>query len=235
MQRHSTVEVRAGEHRSGKRTRAANRRQCAGSNLGMRFPPEVLSDAEARRLIDACGRCSLARARNRALLLFLYRTGCRVSEALQIREKDIDLDRCCARLLYCKGGGSRVVGIDKAACDELRAWLQRRSTSLPVHADRSRAPVFCTESAGPLLPGYVRRLMPRLARDAQIAKRVHAHGLRHTLAAQLREEGFDIGIISKQLGHRSIATTARYLDHIQPTAVIEAMRSRRAPGEFTSA
>src|SRR5882724_10704911 len=48
---------------------------------------------------------------------------------------------------------------------------------------------------------------------AGIHKRVHAHGLRHTHAAQLQEEGVDIGIISKQLGHASISTTARYLDH----------------------
>lgn len=49
----------------------------------------------------------------------------------------------------------------------------------------------------------------------------------HTHAAQLREEGIDIGIISKQLGHCSIATTARYLDHIAPYAVIEAIQRRR--------
>ena len=47
-----------------------------------------------------------------------------------------------------------------------------------------------------------------------------------THAAQLRVEGVDIGIISKQLGHRSIATTARYLDHIAPQQVIEAMQRR---------
>jgi site-specific recombinase XerD len=63
-------------------------------------------------------------------------------------------------------------------------------------------------------------------RQAGIAKRVHPHGLRHTLAVELREEGVDIAIISKQLGHRSVSTTARYLDHIAPLAVIEAMRSR---------
>ncbi len=73
---------------------------------------------------------------------------------------------------------------------------------------------------------YVRVLLPRLARKADIEKRVHAHGLRHTHAAQLRAEGVDIGIISKQLGHRSIATTARYLDHIAPQQVIETIRQR---------
>jgi hypothetical protein len=71
--------------------------------------------------------------------------------------------------------------------------------------------------------------MPKLAVKVGIAKRVHAHGLRHTHAAELRAEGVDIGIISEQLGHTSIATTVRYLDHIAPVAVVEAMRERAWP------
>ncbi len=51
---------------------------------------------------------------------------------------------------------------------------------------------------------YIRVLLKRLAIRAGIEKRVHAHGLRHTHAAQLRAEGVDIGIISRQLGHTSI-------------------------------
>jgi integrase len=81
---------------------------------------------------------------------------------------------------------------------------------------------------------YVRVLLKRLAERAGIDKRVHAHGLRHTHAAQLRAEGVDIGIISKQLGHASISTTARYLDHLAPRAVIEAMRSRIVDGASTA-
>ena len=53
-----------------------------------------------------------------------------------------------------------------------------------------------------------------------------AHGQRHTRATGLRGEGFDIGIISKQLGHASIATTARYFDYIAPWAVVDAVRKR---------
>ena len=49
---------------------------------------------------------------------------------------------------------------------------------------------------------------------------------RHTHASRLREEGVDIGIISKQLGHASISTTAHYLDHIAPWAVVEAVAQR---------
>ena len=87
-------------------------------------------------------------------------------------------------------------------------------------------PVFCTLTGGRVGDPCVSVLLPRLGRQAGIEKRVHAHGLRHTHAAELRAEGVDIGIISKQLGHRSIATTARYLDHIAPQQVIEAMRQR---------
>ena len=61
--------------------------------------------------------------------------------------------------------------------------------------------------------GYLRRLFSSLAANAGVTKRVHAHGFRHTHAAQLRSEGVDIGIISKQLGHVSITTTAPHPAH----------------------
>jgi len=77
---------------------------------------------------------------------------------------------------------------------------------------------------------YIRVLLKRLAAHAGNDKRVHAHGFRHTHAAQLRAEGVDLAIISRQLGHASITTTAIYLDHLAPKAVIEAMRNRNWVG-----
>ncbi|MCL4743302.1 MAG: tyrosine-type recombinase/integrase [Phycisphaerales bacterium] len=104
----------------------------------------------------------------------------------------------------------------------LGVWLDARAR-LGLNG---RSPVFCTARGEPVTSSYVRRLLASLGARAGIEKRVHAHGLRHTHAAELRAEGVDIGIISKQLGHRSIATTARYLDHIAPWAVVEAIRGR---------
>ena len=78
-----------------------------------------------------------------------------------------------------------------------------------------------------LSSSYCRSLFARLAKKTGIDKRVHPHGLRHTGASEMREEGIDIGVISKQLGHASISTTARYLDHLAPTAVVQAIRGRR--------
>ena len=135
--------------------------------------------------------------------------------------KDIDLEVGAIRVLHGKGDRARTVGIDPAAGHLVSCWLVVRADS-----GLGRHPVFCTLRGERMGDAYIRVLLPRLARKAGIDKRVHAHGLRHTHAAQLRAEGVDIGIISKQLGHRSIATTARYLDHIAPQQVIEAIRRR---------
>ena len=59
-----------------------------------------------------------------------------------------------------------------------------------------------------------------------ISKRVHPHGLRHTGAAEMAEEGVDIRVISRQLGHKNVAITHRYIDHLAPQAVLDAARGR---------
>ena len=117
---------------------------------------------------------------------------------------------------------SHTVGLDPGAAAIIERWLDARSRL----GLGGRHPVFCTLSGRPMATAYVRVMLKRLAARAGIEKRVHAHGLRHTHAAQLRAEGVDIAIISRQLGHASITTTARYLDHIAPRAVIEGMQSR---------
>jgi integrase/recombinase XerC len=187
-----------------------------------RLPPEVLSPDEVNALIAALkGDCYTA-VRNRALIAVLYRSGLRIAEALALYPKDVDPERSSIRVLRGKGGKSRTVGIDAGGLALLAPWLERRARMgfNGVH------PLFCSAWGRPLTGGYVRRLLPTLARRAGIAKRVHAHGLRHTHAAELREEGVDIGVISKQLGHSDISTTARYLDHIAPWAVVEAVSAR---------
>jgi integrase len=59
----------------------------------------------------------------------------------------------------------------------------------------------------PLLPSYVRVLMSRLGRKANIEKRVHFHGLRHAHARELASAKTPINVIQQQLGHSNISTT----------------------------
>jgi site-specific recombinase XerD len=155
----------------------------------------------------------------------LWRAGLRISEALSLREADVEAGPKTAsvRVLHGKGDKARTAYIDHDAVEYLDRWIEaRRELELPP-----TSPLFCTLAGKKVETSYVRHLLPRLARKAGIAKRVHAHGLRHTHAAELRREGKDVGAISKQLGHSSIATTARYLDHIAPEDVARAIAGRR--------
>jgi site-specific recombinase XerD len=192
------------------------------SNKGVKFPVETLSETEVIALLKACtkGACGI---RNQALLTLLYRGGLRNSECLVLLPKDLDRSRGTLRVLHGKGDKARIVGLDPGAWLVLQHWLDRRA-SLGIG---DRKPVFCTLTGEPVKTAYVRGLLKRLGRKANIAKRCHPHALRHTHASELRQEGVDIGVISKQLGHSSIAITVRYLDHICPQLVVDAMKSRR--------
>ena len=75
-------------------------------------------------------------------------------------------------------------------------------------------------------PSYVRTMLVRVAGKVGIEKRVHPHGLRHTHSFELMMEGVPVPVIQQQLGHASLATTDRYLRHIAPKDVVEAMQGR---------
>jgi site-specific recombinase XerD len=192
------------------------------STKGRKFPPEPLTTDEVKRLLKACSKRAPTGIRNAALIVVMWRAGLRCAEALALRPADVDREAGSLRVLHGKGDKCRTVGMDPEAFAMLAHWLEVRASL----GHNGHAPVFCTLKGEPIEAAYVRAMLPRVARRAGIEKRVHAHGLRHTMAAELRVEGEDIGVISKQLGHASIANTARYLDHVAPVAVLEAMRKR---------
>ena len=125
-------------------------------------------------------------------------------------------------MLKGKGKKACVVVIDQQAADVLTAWLECRN-SLGLNGHR---PIFCTLKGKPVSTAQVREMLPRRAKKAGIAKRVHAHGLRHTGASELAQEGVALIDIRQQLGHSSAATTDRYLHQLNPIARAERLRSR---------
>lgn len=192
-------------------------------NKGKTYPAEVLTPNEVRALLEVLPPHTWLGARNRALITTLYRAGLRHSEALDLLPKDVDLREGAIHVLHGKGDKRRTVGIDQGACEIIAAWLEIR----PRRTDLPRtAPLYCTRSGTRMKVFYLLTLLPRLARQAGIDKRVHPHGLRHTHAFELMMEGVEMPIIQRQLGHTSLATTDRYLNHIAPKQVIEAIRKR---------
>jgi len=194
------------------------------ANAGKRYPAEVLTPDEVRALIKACSNRASTGVRNRALLVVLYRAGLRISEALQLAPKDVDRAAGTVTVLRGKGGKRRTIGLDPGAFALLECWLEHRA-KLGVNGHK---PIFCTLNGNRMATAYVRAMMPRLARKAGIEKRVHAHGLRHTHAAELAMEGKPVNLIQAQLGHANLAVTSTYLSHIAPAQLIEAMRNRSA-------
>jgi len=189
---------------------------------GKTFPPEILTPDEVLAILEACGGTLLG-ARNRALLTVLYRSGLRCAEALALRPKDIDLAVGSIAVLHGKGDRSRIVGIDPGAAPIITTWMERREAEL---APPPGTALFCSRRCKPMTKSSVRELLIRLASSAGITKRVHPHGLRHTMAYELLMEGLPVPIIQRQLGHTSLATTDRYLDHIAPIEVIEFIQTR---------
>jgi integrase/recombinase XerD len=198
-------------------------------NFGKRYPAEVLTPAEVSKLINVCARRGPSGIRNRALIVVLWRGGLRSQEALDLELRDVDRQAGTLTIRHGKGNRRRVVGFDPAAFAVLERWLEVRS-KLKVPAG---AKVFCTITRGnlghPVSAAYWRETIKRLGVKAGIEKRVHSHGLRHTHATELRREKIDPVVIQRQLGHSSLGVTQRYLDHLEPTEVIDTMQQRHWP------
>jgi site-specific recombinase XerD len=191
------------------------------ANKDRRYRPEVLTPDEARQLLAAPSATAPTGIRNRALLAVLYRAGLRAAEAMALERRDLDPERGYVTVRHGKGDEHRTVGMDAAGFAFVQRWLDTR-TRLGIPGRL----VFCTLDGRPLQPSYVRALLPRLAAKAGIDKRVHAHGLRHTLAAEMAHEGRPVNVIQAQLGHKSLHTTTTYLAHISPADLAKVMQSR---------
>ena len=191
-------------------------------NKGKTYPPEVLTADEVKALIRASSNRAPTGIRNRALITVMYRAGLRLSEALALKPKDIDPDAGTVTVLHGKGDRRRVVGIDPGSMAIVLRWVEKRQ-SLGL---TGRTQLLCTLEGRPLHASYVRTLLHRLGDRTGIEKRVHPHGLRHSMSYELMMEGVPVPIIQKQLGHASLATTQRYLDHLAPRDLVEAMQRR---------
>jgi len=205
------------------------------ANAGKKYPAEVYTRDEVLALIAACSRRGTAGLRNRALVVILWRAGLRIDEALELRPKDIDLEAGTVQILHGKGNRRRVVGIDAQAVAVIELWLRRRRELRGRGAPLGTAPVLCVISrpniGGVMHSSVVRETLKDLGVKAGLEKRIHPHGFRHTYAVELSREGVPVDLIRKLLGHSSLATTVRYLDHLEPVEAIRAIHNRPAWAE----
>jgi site-specific recombinase XerD len=180
-------------------------------NYGQKYPPTLLQPSEVTKLMDVA-RGGLRAYRIRALIAVLYRSGCLLNEALNLRLQDVD---AASRTLRFVGGRqmSRTVGMDERAFEVLDEWLTARSE---IPGDL----VFCTYTGrapgAPIHPNAIRETLRELAEKADLsAMRIHPGAFRHSLAADLLVEGWPLPYIQAQLGIVTLYAMERFLKNLE--------------------
>jgi site-specific recombinase XerD len=192
------------------------------NDRGARLDADLLTPKEIESLMRQCSRRAPTGIRNRALIAVCWRCGLRIGEALALAVKDFEPDAGTLVVQRGKGGKRRVVGVDAGTVAVVSRWLELRGR----RRNPTGGPLFCTLAGRPLDQSYVRHLLPRLARKANIERRVHAHGLRHAFAVDMVRSGAPLYVVRDALGHASIATTQVYLSRVGAHEAVEAMRNR---------
>jgi integrase len=100
----------------------------------------------------------------------------------------------------------REIGLDPKTQAIIDGWLEVRGPTAGL--------LFANPDGRAPSGSYVREQMAKLGRRAGLECRVHAHSLRHGFASELYRETLDIVLVSRALGHNSVATTAVYLNSI---------------------
>jgi integrase/recombinase XerC len=187
--------------------------------------PQPLSRNEAKALLAACSNTT-AGLRDKAVFATLYRGGCRIGATLKIRPADIDWDHGIVTIHEDKGDKGRTITLDDGALDILKAWAERRK-SLGINGHH---PFFCGTNkqarGNRLHASYYRHKIKQLQEKAGIERRCHCHGLRHTAASEMLEEGIDLATIAGQLGHAYVSTTSQYLHQLRPDLMNAKLKER---------
>jgi len=172
-------------------------------------PPGYLEPEEARLVLAQPDATTVAGARDRALLLLLYNTGARISEALGVCLQDISFDRPRQVRLRGKGGKDRICPLWPETAVAIRELLDR--------SPAPTGPIFRSSRGGGLSRDGAAYLLARSVRSAALTlpslrqRRVTPHVLRHSCAVALLQAGVDLTVIRDYLGHVSVATTGRYV------------------------
>ena len=160
--------------------------------------PVVMSPEEVRHFL-ACVRLW----KHRVILTTCYAAGLRISEAVRLKPNAIDSRRMVIVIVCGKGGKDRYVMLSARLLEILRSyWNATRPTEWLFPGAIPGRPI--TEDAVGLACENAHRLFG-------LSKPVTPHSLRHAFAVHLLEFGADVRTIQLLLGHRSLATTARYL------------------------
>jgi len=160
--------------------------------------PVVLSPSEATELILA-----IRSPKYRVIVLSMYGSGLRVSEACALKCENIDSKRMVLHIVDGKGGRDRYTVLPQYLLRSLREYWRLARPKGPC--------LFPGRFSGSLHPSSVQSVIREAREEAGIRKPVTPHTFRHSFATQLVQDGVNMAIIQVMLGHASLQTTRRYV------------------------
>lgn len=179
--------------------------------------PEVLSQKEIERLLQAPEITTPAGCRDQAILELLYSSGLRVSELCQLKITDVDDE--FVRVMG-KGSKERTVPVGRKAIQAIDNYLACFRDAM---GKGNQTDLFVTAKGSRVTRFEVWRRIKAYAKRAGITKNISPHTLRHSFATHLLDHGADLRVIQDLLGHASIDNTDRYT-HISHGRLVKAFQ-----------
>ena len=169
--------------------------------------PDVLNVKEVILLLNMPDTGKPLGKRNAAMLELLYAAGLRVSELVNLKFLDVNLEACFVRVLG-KGSKERVVPIGVFAKEKIDDYI---NTARPLLLkNRISKYLFVARAGKPMTRQGFWKLLKQYAQQAKIKKKITPHSIRHSFASHLLEGGADLRTVQVMLGHVDISTTQIY-------------------------
>jgi integrase/recombinase XerD len=172
-----------------------------------RYLPETLNELQVETLLEGISSGRPHALRDRAMLELLYASGLRVSELVNARLENLDLDARIIRVTG-KGNKTRLVPLGAKAGAALDEYLRNERPQLV--RKRTGSELFLSARGGKLTTVRVWQIVKEIGRHAGLDLNVYPHLLRHSFATHLLSNGADLRIIQEMLGHADISTTQIY-------------------------
>lgn len=164
---------------------------------------DYLHPQEIDRLLTAAKTFPRHGTRNHLLILVAYRHALRISEAINLRTSDVDLDSGRIHCRRLKGSVSNSHPLERDEIRAYRRWLKERpQTALNF--------VFVSERGSPLTRQSAWRIVAEAGERAGLELDIHPHMLKHSCGYFLANKGYDTRLIQDYMGHKQIQNTVKY-------------------------
>jgi integrase/recombinase XerD len=169
--------------------------------------PQSLTEDEVDALLAAPNVAEPLGHRDRAMLEVLYATGVRVSELINLRMSQINLNQGVLRIIG-KGDRERLIPLGDEAQDWLREFIE--GPRVEILLERQTDYLFPTRRGDRMTRQAFWHIIKRYAKKAGVAKKLSPHTVRHAFATHLLNNGADLRVVQLLLGHSDVSTTQIY-------------------------